>query len=324
MCKLPKFSDPRLLVGVETSDDAAVYVMNENQAVIQTLDFFTPVVDDPYTYGQIAAANALSDVYAMGGVPTLALNIVCFPKQLDIEILGEILRGGADKVMEAGALLVGGHSIQDDEPKYGLSVMGTVHPQKVLKNVGAKVGDLLILTKPIGTGVLNTCVGEDLLSKTEYEGLIQSMTTLNKEAAMPLSQFSVSACTDITGFGLLGHLAEMLSEGNLCCELYFEDVPLLEGAITYANMGIIPGGTYSNSAHIGKRVQFDETLPQYAMDLLYDPQTSGGLLISINEAEGNELLEIYQNTLKLPFAVIGRVKEKNGVDAPLIDVKPRR
>lgn len=334
---------------METSDDAAVYQLNETQAVIQTLDFFTPVVDDPYMYGQIAAANALSDVYAMGGTPTLALNIVCFPKQLDIEILGEILRGGAEKVKEAGALLVGGHSIQDDEPKYGLSVMGVVSPDKILKNVGARPGDVLILTKAIGTGILNTCIGEDLLSETQYQGLISSMAELNKNAALPLDKFSVSACTDITGFGLIGHLAEMIAdcrqaedgtgtatepenesetesetESGVYAEIYFDQIPILSGAVEFATMGIIPGGTYRNSAFSGKKASLSSELPDYAMDLLFDPQTSGGLLISIPEAESEALMQIYRETLNQPFALIGKVKKRTeSIRTPII-VLPRR
>lgn len=288
-------------------------------------------MDDPYIYGQIAAANALSDVYAMGGTPTLALNIVCFPKQLDIEILGEILRGGAEKVKEAGALLVGGHSIQDDEPKYGLSVMGIVDPKKILKNVGAKAGDLLILTKPIGTGILNTCIGEDLLSEGQYISLTQCMAELNKNAALPLVNYNVSACTDVTGFGLIGHLAEMLSEEStdseeapICAEIYFDQIPLLDGAVEFATMGIIPGGTYRNSAYSGKKAVLSDQLPDYAMDLLFDPQTSGGLLISLPEAEAKRLLDVYKESLNQPFGVIGRVREKLESDSASIIVLPRR
>lgn len=308
MCKLPKFTDERLLVGVETSDDAAVYQINETQAVIQTLDFFTPVVDDPYLFGQIAAANSLSDVYAMGGLPTLALNIVGFPSCLDIEILGEILRGGADKVKEAGALLVGGHSITDNEPKYGLSVMGMVHPDAVLRNSDAKPGDMLILTKPIGLGILNTCMKEELLSDSQMQGAIDCMRTLNKQAAIEMLKFKPNGCTDITGFGLLGHVAEMAEGCQLAIDLYFDQIPLLEGTVEFAQMGIIPAGTYRNRDHVGDRAWLDPALPDYASDILYDPQTSGGLLIAIPEADGQALLSAYENNLTLPFACIGRVK----------------
>jgi selenide,water dikinase len=308
LCKLPKFSDERLLVGVETSDDAAVYKINDEQAIIQTLDFFTPVVDDPYLFGQIAAANSLSDVYAMGGMPTLALNIVGFPTCLDIEILGEILRGGADKVIEAGALLVGGHSINDQEPKYGLSVMGMVHPDAVLKNANAQAGDVLILTKPIGLGILNTCMKEDMLSDSQLNGAIECMRTLNKDAAIEMIKLKPNACTDITGFGLLGHVFEMAEGSNMEIDLYFDQIPVLDGAIEFAEMGIIPAGTYRNRDHVGKGAWFDTALPDYASDLLYDPQTSGGLLISLPEDKGMALMAAYENLLNLPFALVGRVK----------------
>ncbi len=308
MCKLPKFSDENLLVGVETSDDAAVYKINNTQAVIQTLDFFTPVVDDPYDFGQIAAANSLSDVYAMGGVPTLALNIVGFPNCLDIEILGEILRGGADKVMEAGALLVGGHSITDQEPKYGLSVMGMVHPDEVLINANAKPGDVLILTKPIGLGILNTCMKEDLLTNEQLQGAIDCMKTLNKDAAIEMIKIKPNSCTDITGFGLLGHVYEMAEGSHTNMTLYYDQIPVLDGAIEFAKMGIIPAGTYRNRDHVGKAAKLSVNLPDYAADLLFDPQTSGGLLIALPEEKAAQLMKAYEGLLKLPYAVIGKVE----------------
>ena len=209
LCKLPQFHDEHLLVGTETSDDAAVYKISDELAMIQTLDFFTPVADDPYDFGQIAAANALSDVYAMGGEPKTALNIVAFPKEMDTEILGEILKGGADKVLEAGAVLAGGHTIQDDTPKYGLSVTGFVHPAKFWKNYGAQTGDKLILTKPLGTGIVNTAIKADLVSEEAREAALRSMKTLNKYAAEILKKYTIHACTDVTGFGLGGHGTEM-------------------------------------------------------------------------------------------------------------------
>lgn len=308
MCKLPKFNDEKLIVGVETSDDAAVYKINENQAVIQTLDFFTPVVDDPYDFGQIAAANSLSDVYAMGGVPTLALNIVGFPNCLDIEILGEILRGGADKVMEAGALLVGGHSITDQEPKYGLSVMGMVHPDEVLINANAKAGDVLVLTKPIGLGILNTCMKEDLLSPKQLQGAIECMKTLNKDAAIEMIKLRPNSCTDITGFGLLGHVYEMAEGSQVNISLYYDQIPILDGAQEFAKMGIVPAGTYRNRDHVGKGVRLSEDLPEEALDLLFDPQTSGGLLISLPVDKAEKLMQAYEGLLKLPYAIVGKVE----------------
>lgn len=308
--KLPKFNHPSLLVGIETSDDAAVYQISDTEAVIQTLDFFTPVVDNPYTYGQIAATNALSDVYAMGGKPLLALNIVAFPSQLDPEILGEILRGGADKVLEAGAVLAGGHSISDEEPKYGLSVMGLVKTDEILTNVGLEIGDSIILTKPIGTGILNTCLKEDLVSENDYNNMIESMTTLNRFGIEAAKQAGVriKACTDVTGFGLLGHLKEMLGESLVDISLDFGQVPILSGAISFAQIGLIPAGTYRNSAYVKGKVSFSEDLPDYAMDLLFDPQTSGGLLVAIDTKDVPQYLEALSKHSNLPFAVIGRVE----------------
>lgn len=321
--QLPKFSHPNLLVGVETSDDAAIYKISETEAVIQTLDFFTPVVDDPYTYGQIAATNALSDVYAMGGRPLLALNIVAFPSQLDPSILGEILKGGADKVMEAGAVLAGGHSITDDEPKYGLSVMGMVKLDEVLTNVGLNEGDVLILTKPIGTGILNTCLKEGLVSDADYEALIKSMTTLNAfgiEAAKKAG-VKLHACTDVTGFGLLGHLKEMIGDCDLDIHLDFSQVPVLNGAIDFASIGLIPAGTYRNSAYVKGRVDFEEGLPDYAMDILFDPQTSGGLVLAVSKDDAPTLMAELTSISKLPFARIGEVVKSTEATGKII-VRP--
>lgn len=319
MCKLPKFNDEKLIVGVETSDDAAVYKINENQAVIQTLDFFTPVVDDPYDFGQIAAANSLSDVYAMGGIPTLALNIVGFPSCLDIEILGEILRGGADKVVEAGALLVGGHSITDQEPKYGLSVMGMVHPDEVLINANAKAGDVLILTKPIGLGILNTCMKEDLLNPQQLQGAIDCMKTLNKDAAVEMIKLKPNSCTDITGFGLLGHVYEMAEGSQVHIKLYYDQIPILDGAEEFAKMGIIPAGTYRNRDHVGGGAKLSPDLPEVAADLLFDPQTSGGLLISLPAEKAEQLMKAYDGLLNLPYAIIGSVEAYDS-EKPYIQV----
>ncbi len=317
--KLPKAEDARLLVGVETSDDAAVLQLNEEMALIQTLDFFTPVVDDPYTFGQVAAANALSDVYAMGGKPLSALNIVGFPKNLDVAILGEILRGGFDKVKEAGALLAGGHSIQDSEPKYGLSVSGLVHPKNIWRNVGMKEGDVLILTKPIGTGILNTCLKESLLERESYQALVTCMSTLNRYAAEGVHEkgYQPNACTDVTGFGLLGHLYEMVGESQLKVKVDFSKVPILPEAIKFAHMGIVPMGTYKNSAYTKQSVYFRDGLPDYCMDLLFDPQTSGGLLLSLPKEMGILLLEHFTQTLELPTAIIGEVLSQEAIKASL-------
>ncbi len=310
MGNLPKMHDDNLIVGLETSDDAAVYKINDETAIIQTLDFFTPVVDDPYTFGQIAAANSLSDVYAMGGEPRLALNIVCFPDCLEPRVLGEILRGGADKVIEAGAILVGGHTVSDDEPKYGLSVTGFVHPDKVLANCSAKAGDLLVLTKPIGLGIINTAIKADFASPQVYEKAVKVMTTLNKYGKEAIDRAGgVSSLTDITGFGLLGHVLEMAEGSGVTIKLKSSDIPLIDGAIEYANMGLVPAGSYANKKHIGDKVHFVNEIPQYMKDILYDPQTSGGLLISIKKENVAILLKELENN-PVEYAIIGEVLQK--------------
>ena len=270
MGKLPKFEDDNLIVGIETSDDAAIYKVTDEIAMIQTVDFFTPIVDDPYMFGQIAAANSLSDVYAMGGEPKVALNIVGFPNCLDPAILGDILAGGAAKVKEAGAVLVGGHSVQDDEPKYGLCVSGFVHPNKIFKNYGCKPGDILILTKQIG--IVNTAIKAQMASETAIAEAITVMSSLNKKGKEVIEKYPVTACTDITGFGLLGHCAEMASASDVTFELNVEEIAYLEDAISYAKMGLVPGGAYKNRQHSGKMIDFGNVAEHY-IDLLYDPQT---------------------------------------------------
>lgn len=310
MGNLPKFHDDNLIVGLETSDDAAVYKINNEIAIIETLDFFTPVVDDPYTFGQIAATNSLSDVYAMGGEPSLAMNIVCFPNCLEPAVLGEILRGGADKVKEAGAILIGGHSVADDEPKYGLSVTGFVHPDKVLANATAKPGDLLVLTKPIGLGVINTAIKADMASREAYDKAVKVMTTLNKFGKDAIDKAGgVNSLTDITGFGLLGHVLEMAEGSGVTIKLKSADIPVIEEAIEYANMGLVPAGTYANKKHIQDKVYFKNKLDQYMVDLLYDPQTSGGLLISIQRENVEILMKELENS-PIEYAIIGEVIEK--------------
>lgn len=310
LCHLPKFESDRLLVGLDTSDDAAVYKLNEDTALIQTLDFFTPIVDDPYMFGQIAAANALSDVYAMGGAPLIALNIVAFPNCLPIEVLGEILRGGADKVKEAGALLVGGHSIEDNEPKYGLSVTGTVHPDRVLANATAKPGDVLILTKPVGMGILNTCIKEALLEQDLVDEAIRVMATLNKVAGERMIEVGANACTDITGFGLIGHALEMAEGSKVTIELDSHLVPIMEGAVENAEMGLVPAGTYKNRDYAGDRVSIDASIAEAMIDVLYDPQTSGGLLISLEPEKAEILEKLYREQLTTAFARVGRVTQR--------------
>ena len=294
-----------LLVGTETSDDAAVYQVSPELALIQTVDFFTPVVDDPYAFGQIAAANALSDVYAMGGEPRLALNIAAFPNCLSPDILGEILAGGADKVKEAGAVLAGGHTIQDDEPKYGLSVTGFVHPKRLWENHGAREGDVLILTKPLGSGVLNTAVKAGLASESESAEVIRVMSCLNKYAMEAVRHLDVHACTDITGFGLVGHVVEMAEASHKTMVIHTESLPLIDGALNYASMGLVPEGAYRNREYAQAKA-ISKLSGTALEDLVYDPQTSGGLIFALSPKDAQEAVERLR-TLKISGAVIGEV-----------------
>ena len=312
MCNLPKANDKNLIVGIETSDDAAVYKINDDLAMIQTLDFFTPVVDDPYTFGMVAAANSLSDVYAMGGEPKLALNIVCFPDCLDPSVLSEILRGGYDKVKESGAMLVGGHSVSDDEPKYGLSVTGFIHPKDVKTNNTAKPGDVLVLTKPLGLGIINTAIKGELASKQAYDKAVLVMKTRNKEgmeAFRGLEQ--VHGVTDVTGFGLLGHCLEMAEGSKTTIVIESEKVPFIEEARGYAEMGLVPAGAYDNRSYVGDKVNIADSVPKYLEDILFDPQTSGGLLISASRSTARIIMDKLENSV-IPHAIIGRVEEFGG------------
>lgn len=309
LCQLPKTYDDNLLVGLDTADDAAVYKINDELALIQTLDFFTPIVDDPYVFGQIAAANSLSDVYAMGGEPKLAMNIVGFPNCLSADVLVEILKGGHDKVSEAGAILVGGHTVEDDEPKYGLSVAGFVNPNKVLTNNNARSGDLLVLTKPLGLGIINTAIKGELADKEAYDEAVHVMSTLNKYAKEAIDKVQVNSVTDITGFGLLGHSLEMAEASSVTIKINHKNIPIISKAIEYAQMGLVPAGAYSNRGHIGDNVKFLNKIPSEIEDILYDPQTSGGLLISVSKDNvENLLMELVNITTK--YAVIGEVVEK--------------
>ena len=274
------------------------------------MDFFTPIVDDPYIFGQIAAANSLSDVYAMGGKPVTAMNIVCFPTCLPMDILKEILKGGADKVAEAGAIVVGGHSVEDNEPKYGLSVMGMVHPGKVTANSGANPGDMLILTKPLGIGVLNTAIKADLTDESTYKKAVDVMSYLNKDACEAMMKVGINGCTDITGFGILGHGFEMAEASNVSLEIWSDYIPIIKESIDFAKMGIIPAGAYNNEGYIGTHVRFAESIKQEIKDIMYDPQTSGGLLISVPEERFDKLMEELRIRNKTDFNVIGKVKAK--------------
>lgn len=310
LCKLPKFKDDKLIVGLETSDDAAVYKITEEIAMIQTVDFFTPVVDDPYTFGQIAAANSLSDVYAMGGDPALALNIIGFPNCLNVDVMAEILKGGASKVIEAGATLAGGHSIEDDEPKYGLCVTGFINPNKIFKNFGAKIGDVLILTKPIGTGVINTAIKADMASKEAEADAIKIMVSLNKKAKEVFQNYPISSCTDITGFGLIGHCIEMAESSDVCFELDLNKILFIKQALEYAEMGLVPNGAYNNRKYFVGKSSF-ENIDEAYVDLMFDPQTSGGLLISVNEKYAESILnDLKEKNLDTEFSLIGKVVEK--------------
>lgn len=282
--------DPNLLVGFDKSDDASVYKITDDLAIVQTLDFFPPIADDPYLFGQIAATNALSDVYAMGGEPKLALNIMCIPKDMPRDAVHALLRGGYEKVFEAGALITGGHSIFDDEPKYGLSVTGFVHPDRILTNSGAKEGDVLLLTKPLGIGVLTTAQRAELLSDEGKALAYRLMTTLNKSARDCMVKYRVHACTDVTGFGLLGHLYEMTQGSDLTAVLDTSAIHIIQEALPFAEMGILPEGMYRNRSFAEQAVDAGDT-PLAVQDVLYDPQTAGGLMISVHPEDADALYE---------------------------------
>lgn len=302
--------DPNLLVGFDKSDDASVYKISDELALVQTVDFFPPIADDPYTFGQIAATNALSDVYAMGGEPKLALNIMAIPKDMPKEAVHQLLRGGYDKVYEAGALITGGHSILDDEPKYGLAVTGFVHPDKILTNSGARPGDVLFFTKPIGIGVLTTAAKAGMTSQAGMDLAIQMMTTLNKAARDVMVQFEVHACTDVTGFGMLGHLYEMAQGSDVQIELHVDQVDLIPEALELARMGILPEGMYRNRTFAEAAVDPGDT-ELAKQDLLYDPQTAGGLVMACAPKDADALYEALQKAV--PSAQrIGIVKAYEG------------
>ncbi len=282
-------NDPRLLVGFDKSDDASVYRISDELALVQTVDFFPPIADDPYLFGQIAAANALSDVYAMGGEPKLALNLMCVPKEMPSEAVHQMLRGGYDKVYEAGCLITGGHSIFDNEPKYGLAVTGFVHPDRILTNSGARDGDVLILTKPLGIGVLTTAFKGELASPEGMELAYRLMTTLNKSARDVLVKYRVHACTDVTGFSLLGHLLEMAQGSDMQAVVHVDQVDMIPEALELAKMGVLPEGMYRNRTFAQSSVDMGDT-PLHKQDVLFDPQTAGGLLIAVDPLDADALL----------------------------------
>jgi len=298
-------------VGIETAEDAGVYKLTEDLAIVQTVDFFTPIVDDPYTFGQVAVANSLSDVYAMGGKPVVAMNIICFPiNKMDISVLQEILKGGLEKMREAGVLLVGGHSVEDNELKYGLSVTGTIHPEKVVKNKGARIGDKLILTKPLGTGIINTAVKGGVADERSTAQSIECMITLNKKAAELMTEVGVHACTDVTGFGLLGHACEMIDGEDVGMVIYSSAVPVLPGTEEYAIMGLIPGGTIRNRDFRLPMIERAANISDEQLLILFDAQTSGGLLISVPPANAPVLLNKLHREGVKEAAIIGEIIEE--------------
>jgi selenide,water dikinase len=304
-------NDPNLIVGMDRADDAGVYKLSEDLAIIQTLDFFTPIVDDPYMFGQIAAANSLSDVYAMGGQPLTAMNIVCFPiKTMDISVLREILRGGLDKMKEAGVTLAGGHSVEDPELKYGLSVTGTIHPSRVLTNVGAEPGDVLILTKPLGTGIINTAIKAGMATEELAQAVADCMARLNKAAAEVVREVGARACTDVTGFGLVGHAFEMIQGTGRGIIIYASQVPLFAEAVGFAEIGLVPGGTYRNRDFRIHMVDTDQDVSPFLQDILFDPQTSGGLLIAVPGEKAREMLEKLREKGVSEAAVIGEFTDQ--------------
>jgi selenide,water dikinase len=289
-------------------DDAGVYKISDDLALIQTLDFFTPIVDDPYAFGQIAAANSLSDVYAMGGIPKTAMNIVCFPsEQMDISVLREILRGGLDKMIEAEVALVGGHSVEDKELKYGLSVTGFIHPGRILTKRNIKPGSVLILTKPLGTGIINTAIKAGLASEDLSREVIRVMAQLNRYSGETMADYSVNACTDITGFGLAGHLAEMVSGSGAGMRIDSKALPVFPEALEFASMGLIPAGAYKNRKFRESMVNISSDVPLALADILFDPQTSGGLAISVNEAHAEKLLNALHEKGMEWSRIIGKI-----------------
>ena len=302
-------SDPKLIVGYDKSDDASVYVLDDNTALIQTTDFFPPIVDDPYLYGKIAATNALSDVYAMGGEPKLALNILCAAEGMAEGTIREILRGGYDAAFDAGAIITGGHTIKGAEPIYGLAVSGFVHPQKVLTNSGAKPGDVLILTKPLGIGIITTGAKADMVEKEVLDRIYAQMATLNTAARDIMVQYGVHSCTDVTGFGLMGHSYEMAQGSNCTIHIEVAKVPYHAEALELASMGLIPAGAYRNRTYAEAGVLVQGNIRLAMQDILYDPQTSGGLLFAIPEAEAESCLAQLKQTIPAA-AIIGYVTEK--------------
>ncbi|MBS6951989.1 MAG: selenide, water dikinase SelD [Enterocloster asparagiformis] len=305
--KLPRFSDPNLLIGFDASDDAAVYKLTDDLAIVQTLDFFPPMVEDPYVFGQIAAANALSDIYAMGGDVKTALNIVCFPESMDLNILGKILMGGGEKVREAGGVLAGGHSIMDVDVKYGLSVTGVIHPDRVFANNACRAGDALILTKPLGVGIVCTAARMGEASEEAMDLAVRSMTTLNRYASETVRRYRTNGCTDVTGFGFLGHLCEMLGD-HLSAVIDRERIPYIPACEAYVEEFYLTAAAQRNRNHLQGKVEF-QNVPFVLEEILFDPQTSGGLLVSMNPEDAPAALSELR-ALGLPCDVVGEVTER--------------
>jgi selenide,water dikinase len=301
-------SDENVIIGLDRADDAGVYRISDELALIQTVDFFTPIVDDPYWFGQIAAANALSDVYAMGGTPKTAMNLVAFPAdQMDLTILRQIIQGGIDKLKEAEVVLIGGHSVKDKELKYGLSVTGFIHPSRVLAKKNLRAGDRLVLTKPLGTGIVNTTIKANLAPAKLIDRVTRLMAVLNRDAAGIMTGFDISACTDVTGFGLLGHLAEMVCGSGMSARVDSGQVPVIAEALEFAAMGLIPAGAHKNREFREEMIAIGETVPRALQDVLFDPQTSGGLLISVDENQADVLVAALKDMGVGDAAQIGKI-----------------
>jgi selenide,water dikinase len=304
--KLARQNDPNVLVGFDKADDAGVYKISASQALVQTVDFFTPIVDDPYTFGQIAATNSLSDVYAMGGRPLSALAIVCFPEKGDLDVLQQILAGGLSKMMEARCTVIGGHSVRDPEIKFGYAITGSIHPEKVWANANAQAGDALVLTKGLGTGVISTAIKRGEARQSWIDAAVQSMTTLNATAAEVAGKFAVHAATDVTGFGLIGHAREMAAGSGVSLRIHAAKVPLLEGAIDCVRSGFIPGGLKNNREFAECLVGYDQGVPEEVRTMLFDPQTAGGLLLSVARDNAAPLVAALQRA-GVPAVEIGEV-----------------
>lgn len=308
MQQLPKVPNPKVLVGIETADDAGVYQLSDDLAIVQTLDFITPIVDDPYAFGSIAAANAVSDIYAMGATPITALNIVGYPAaQIEPSLVAQILQGGYDKLAEANVAVIGGHTIDNPSLIYGLTVTGVVHPERVVTNAGAKVGDLLVLTKPLGTGAINHGIKQDKTSPELVAKAVEVMTTLNKAASEAMVEVGVNACTDVTGFGLLGHLYEMIAASGVGARVFASKVPLLDGVLDLIEQKIFPGGARANKRFADTFTRWHESVPEPMRIALCDPQTSGGLLISVPREKVDALMEAMEKRGVKWAAVVGEI-----------------